>query len=250
MTQEQIVDMLSDTELLAKILANQKARFRKINLGAEAQIKQFKPLIIVGPSGVGKGTLIEHLTKKFPSKFGFSVSYTTRNPREGEVHGKHYYFVKKEQFQKMIEQDAFIEWFEVHGNFYGTTKQTILEIQSKNRIPLLDIDIQGTEKFCKSFPETQTIFILPPSIDILKTRLTKRGTDKPDVIKKRLDNALKEIQRGCKTPDPTCLIAHWILNDDLKRSSNVFIRMVECLYNKELGLSSFGKESNTRIKFN
>ena len=80
----------------------------------------------------------------------------------------------------MIEQDLFIEWFEVHGNFYGTSKSTIMEIQSKNRIPLLDIDIQGTEKFCKAFPETQTVFILPPSIEILKTRLTNRGLDKPD----------------------------------------------------------------------
>ena len=93
----------------------------------------------------------------------------------------------------MIKEDAFIEWFEVHGNFYGTSKSTIKDIQSKNRIPLLDIDIQGTEKFCKSFPETQTIFMLPPSLEALKTRLTKRGTDKPDQIQKRLNNALTEI---------------------------------------------------------
>ena len=82
---------------------------------------------------------------------------------------------------------------------------------------------------------------LPPSLEILKTRLTNRGTDKPDQIKKRIDNALKEIQRGCKTPDPTCLIAHWVLNDDLKRASNGFIRMIECLYCQELGLSTFGQ---------
>ena len=93
----------------------------------------------------------------------------------------------------MIKDDLFIEWFEVHGNFYGTSKATIVDIQSKNRIPLLDIDIQGTEKFCKAFPETQTIFLLPPSIEALKNRLTARGTEAADKIQKRIDNATKEL---------------------------------------------------------
>lgn len=141
LTQAQIIDSLNDQELLAKVQANTKTRFRQIKLGAEAQIKQYKPLIIVGPSGVGKGTLIDHLYKKYPGKFGFSVSYTTRAPREGEVHGKNYYYVSKDEFKKMIKEDQFVEWFEVHGNFYGTSKGTIREIQSKNRVPLLDIDI-------------------------------------------------------------------------------------------------------------
>ena len=108
----------------------------------------------MGPSGAGKGTLIDHLNKKYPGKFGFSVSYTTREPREGEIHGVNYYYISKDEFKKMIKEDAFVEWFEVHGNFYGTSKGVIRDIQSKNRIPLLDIDIQGTEKFSKAFPET------------------------------------------------------------------------------------------------
>lgn len=104
-------------------------------------------------------------------------------------------------------------------------------------MPLLDIDIQGTEKFCKAFPETQTIFLLPPSFESLKQRLTDRKTDTPEAIKKRLANALNEIQRGCRIPDPTSLIAYRIVNDKLERSQNNFIRLVECLYNEELGLS-------------
>jgi guanylate kinase len=83
---------------------------------------RYKPIIIVGPSGVGKSTLISHLTQKHPNKFGFSVSYTTRAPREGEVHGKNYFFIDKSQFQEMIEKDDFIEWCQVHTNMYGTSK--------------------------------------------------------------------------------------------------------------------------------
>lgn len=85
-------------------------------------------MIVVGPSGVGKGTLIEHLTKKHPDSFGFSVSYTTRAPRQGEVHGENYFFVTKDEFKKMIPQNDFIEWCEVHGNYYGTAKAQIVSI--------------------------------------------------------------------------------------------------------------------------
>lgn len=154
LTQAQVVDQLSDSELLEKVKANTSLRQEAIELENSARQMKYKPLIIVGPSGVGKGTLIEELTKKYPNLFGFSVSYTTRDPRPGEVHGKNYFYIKKDEFKQMIEKDQFIEWFEVHGNFYGTSKGVIKDIQSENKIPLLDIDIQGTEKFCKVFPET------------------------------------------------------------------------------------------------
>lgn len=102
---------------------------------------EFKPLVIVGPSGAGKGTLINILTKKFPEKFGFSVSYTTRAPRVNEVHGVHYFFVSHEEFQKKIDNDDFIEYCKVHTNFYGTEKAQIRGFSQKRIIPLLDIDI-------------------------------------------------------------------------------------------------------------
>lgn len=100
-----------------------------------------EPLVIVGPSGAGKGTLLEPFVSAANSKFKFSVSYTTRGPRPGEQDGVHYNFISKEEFKQMIEEDAFIEHFEVHGNHYGTSKTFIKKIQDENRIPLLDIDI-------------------------------------------------------------------------------------------------------------
>lgn len=101
----------------------------------------YKPLVMVGPSGAGKGTLINSLTENHPDRFGFSVSYTTRQPREGEVHGKHYFFVTKDEFKEMIAQDGFIEYCEVHSNMYGTAKAQVMAIQDSKKIPLLDIDV-------------------------------------------------------------------------------------------------------------
>lgn len=101
----------------------------------------YKPLVMVGPSGAGKGTLIDDLKKQYEKKFGFSVSYTTRAPRQGEVNGVHYYFVTREVFQQMIDRNEFIEYCEVHTNMYGTAKSQITGIQKENKIPLLDIDV-------------------------------------------------------------------------------------------------------------
>ena len=154
----------------------------------------YKPIIIVGPSGVGKSTLIKALTDKYPSSFGFSVSFTTRQPRAGEEHGKNYFFVEKPEFEKMIEADDFIEWCQVHSNMYGTAKSQINAIRADKRIPLLDIDIQGTVKFLKAFPETNTLFVFPPSVDDLRQRLEKRGTETEETLKTRLGNASKEIE--------------------------------------------------------
>ena len=103
--------------------------------------QEYKPLVIVGPSGAGKGTLIAKLTQKYPDRFGFSVSFTTRAPRAGEVNGVHYFFVDHDQFKAKIEKDEFIEYCQVHTNFYGTEKAQIREFSEKKIIPLLDIDI-------------------------------------------------------------------------------------------------------------
>ena len=146
-------------------------------------------MIIVGPSGVGKSTLIGKLRAKHPGRFGFSITHTTRALRPGEMHGVQYYRVSLEEFQSMVDENKFVEWFRVHDNMYGTAKSEIERIQLKHKIPLLDIDIKGAEKFVDVFPEANTLFILPPSVDELRKRLIGRGTETEETLKVRLGNA-------------------------------------------------------------
>ena len=193
---------------------------------------QYRPLIIAGPSGVGKGTLIKKLTEgTYPNKFGFSVSYTTRTPRDGEVNGTHYNFVTKEKFEQMIAEDAFIEHCQVHTNFYGTAKSQINQIQQSKKIPLLDIDVQGALKFNKAFPDSNFVAILPPSIDSLKERLIGRGTETEKTLKTRIGNAQKEMDTILKESD---IFQYRVTNDDLDEASLVLGNLVTVLYNEEL----------------
>jgi guanylate kinase len=124
----------------------------------------YRPLVICGPSGAGKGTLLEELKKKHPGKFCFSVSSTTRQPRKGEEHGVHYNFITVEKFKEMLAKEEFIEHFEVHGNFYGTEKAQIRQAQERHCIPLLDIDYKGSLAFFGVYPESNIISLLAPSI--------------------------------------------------------------------------------------
>lgn len=158
-----------------------------------------------------QGTLINALFEKYGSELEFSVSFTTRPPRTGEVHGKSYFFTEKEKFQKMIDNDEFVEWCQVHQNFYGTEKAQIRSVMERRKIVLLDIDIQGSIKMFKAFPETNFIFICPPSIDELKKRLIKRGTDKEEQIAIRLKNAEIEIAESLKRRD---MIRYRLVNID------------------------------------
>jgi len=231
---KEMLALPSQADIAAKIAENEQLRSAQLGLSADLVSKQYKPVIVVGPSGVGKSTLINVLTDKYPTSFGFSVSFTTRQPRQGEEHGKNYFFIDKTQFESMIEQDDFIEWCNVHGNMYGTAKSQIRAIQGQSQIPLLDIDIQGTEKFLKAFPETNTLFMFPPSIADLETRLTNRGTESADTLKTRLKNASSEIERGLMEQDPTCLIGYRLVNKDLARSTPAFVAIFEALYGSEL----------------
>ena len=156
-----------------------------------------KPVVFCGPSGVGKGTLIEMLMKRFPNdQFGFSVSHTTRNPREGEVDGKHYNFTSVETIKKEIDDGKFVEYAEVHGNYYGTSVAAVETVQKQNQICILDIDIQGVMKVKKSSLEPLYFFITPPSLEELEKRLRGRGTETEESIKKRLANSAKEMEYG------------------------------------------------------
>jgi len=152
-------------------------------------------LIISAPSGAGKTTLCRALLERFPN-MKESISYTTRPPRAGEVHGEDYFFVSREEFQRMIECDAFAEWAEVHGNLYGTALATIDEAR-KNGIDLvLDIDCQGARRLKEQIERCVYIFILPPSMEELRRRLESRSSDAQDVIDRRIERAAEEIREA------------------------------------------------------
>ena len=167
-------------------------------------------LVLCAPSGTGKTTLTKRLLKEFP-RFAFSISSTTRAPREGEQDGKDYHFISKERFHDLREEGYFAEWAEVHGNYYGTPKQETLEMLAAGKDVLFDIDVQGASQLRGNLKQGCYVFILPPSRAELEHRLRGRGTDDEQTIMKRIANAEKEMAQ-----------AHWfnamIVNDDLERA--------------------------------
>jgi len=136
-----------------------------------------KPLILSGPSGAGKGTLVKMLLEKYPALFKLSVSLTTRDPRPNERHGIEYYFVKDEEFRSEITKNAFVEHCDVHGKCYGTHKEKLLEIIQQGMIPLLDVDVQGGIKIHSQYPDWHYVFLNTKNIEDLEVRLKRRGTE-------------------------------------------------------------------------
>lgn len=149
--------------------------------------------IISAPSGAGKSTLLKQILATVKG-VTFSVSHTTRSPRKGEQNGREYHFTDPQGFSDMVERNAFLEWAEVHGNRYGTSRDTIQELTDRGLDVLLDIDVQGARQIRTSnFPNARFLFIVPPSMEELEQRLTGRGTDTDEVIRLRLMNARKEM---------------------------------------------------------
>ena len=148
--------------------------------------------VVAAPSGAGKSSLVNALME-VDSRLAHSVSHTTRAPRGQEVHGREYYFVSNAQFDQMTVQEVFLEWAQVHGNRYGTSKQAIEERIAQGGDIILEIDYQGAIQVKKIFGNAILIFILPPSWDELKSRLQRRGEDTAEVIEKRLINAAEEV---------------------------------------------------------
>ncbi len=163
--------------------------------------------VVSAPSGAGKTTLCTRMLKQFP-ELSFSISHTTRAPRVNERHGVDYFFITPELFKIRIKQNAWAEWAEVHGNYYGTSRAFITESLEQGHSLLLDIDVQGARQIRKAYPRAVTIFIKAPSVEILEERLRKRGTDTDEVIARRLENALHEM---ADLP----LFQHVIVNDDV-----------------------------------
>ncbi|SLM30121.1 guanylate kinase [Desulfamplus magnetovallimortis] len=173
--------------------------------------------VVSAPSGAGKSTLCMKVLETFPD-ISFSVSHTTRPPRLGEQHGVDYYFISVDEFRERIKNNLWAEWAEVHGNYYGTSCEEIEDNLNHGRHLLLDIDVQGAEQIMRAFPEAVTIFVMPPSIEILEQRLRKRGTDSDDTIAKRLENAAGEIARKD-------LYQHVIVNDNLEQAQKDFLEI-------------------------
>ena len=150
-------------------------------------------VIISSPSGAGKTTLSHRLLSEFP-KLDFSVSYTTRSPRKGEQDGVDYHFVDLETFRRMVGENQFAEWAEVHGNCYGTSREVVEGALSSGNDVVFDVDWQGGRKLCAEWPEDALmIFILPPDLNTLEDRLRRRATDSPEVIERRLAKAIEEM---------------------------------------------------------
>jgi len=169
-----------------------------------------KTFIISGPSGVGKSTVLHELFKGRNDLY-FSVSATTREPREGEVDGVHYHFITVPRFQELIEADALLEYAEYVGNFYGTPKKYVDRAMNEGRDVILDIEVQGALQVKAKRPETVRIFIAPPSWEELERRLSGRGTDSPEKVQKRLLRAKTELQ----TAD---VYDYFVINDSVENA--------------------------------
>ncbi|KAL6051758.1 guanylate kinase [Balamuthia mandrillaris] len=177
-----------------------------------------RPVVVAGPSGSGKSTLISRLLKEFPSSFGFSVSHTTRKPRPGEQNGVHYFFTDRETFLKEREEGKFLESAEYSGNLYGTSIAAVESVAEQGKVCLLDIDIQGVLSVKQSTLNARYLFVVPPSVEELRRRLTGRGDTDAEAIEKRLDTAKRELEYRDK-PD------FWdkvIVNDDLESAYQQF----------------------------
>lgn len=171
-------------------------------------------LILSSPSGAGKTTLTRDLLSDRALDLTLSISVTTRARRSSEVHGIHYNFVGKDDFEKLRERDDLLEWAQVHGNYYGTPREPVEKVLSEGRDMLFDIDYQGTQQVLeKASADAVTIFILPPSMKELKARLERRAEDEAAVIAKRLENARNEISRWT-------MYDYVIVNEDIQRALN------------------------------
>ncbi|KAK0637036.1 guanylate kinase [Bombardia bombarda] len=158
-----------------------------------------RPIVISGPSGVGKGTLFKMLFERHPETFALSVSHTTRSPRPGEQHGVDYHYVSKEEFVDLKAKDGFVESATFGGNMYGTSKATIEEQSAKGKVVVLDIEMEGVKQIQASKIPARFVFIAPPSEEELERRLRGRGTDKEEAVLKRLAQAKVELDYS-KTP--------------------------------------------------
>lgn len=174
--------------------------------------------VVSSPSGGGKGTLIQRVLKKIPD-LSYSVSFTTRAPRSGEVNGREYFFVSQETFEQMAAGNEFLEWANVHGKLYGTSSKQIFQEISEGRDIILEVDVQGAASVRSLVPDSVSVFILPPSFEVLKQRLEARGTDSPEELELRLRNAPVEL-------NDYSAFQYMILNDNADQAADQLAAIV------------------------
>uniref|UniRef100_A0A7N5JNS5 Guanylate kinase n=1 Tax=Ailuropoda melanoleuca TaxID=9646 RepID=A0A7N5JNS5_AILME len=173
-----------------------------------------RPVVLSGPSGAGKSTLLKKLLNDYDDIFGFSVSHTTRQPRPGEVNGKDYHFVTREEMQKEVDAGEFVEHAEFSGNMYGTSKAAIQAVQAQNQICILDIDMQGVKNIKRTDLNPIYISVQVPSIEILEKRLRERETETEESLRKRLQAAGVDMELSKEVG----LFDLIIINDDLEEA--------------------------------
>jgi guanylate kinase len=174
--------------------------------------------VVSSPSGGGKGTLIQRVLNKVPN-LSYSVSFTTRAPRNGEVNGREYFFVTPEQFEEMVAANEFLEWAHVHCKLYGTGRQQVYREISEGRDIILEVDVQGAASVRGLMADAVSVFILPPSFEVLRQRLLARGTDSPEELDLRLRNAPTELKHYAA-------FQYLIINDNVDRAADELAAIV------------------------
>lgn len=185
-----------------------------------------KGLLIVytGASGVGKGTIMKRLLES-NDNIRLSVSATTRNPRPGETNGVEYYFVSVDEFKKMIENNELLEHAQYCGNYYGTPEKSVRDMLDKGLDVMLEIEVEGYKQIKNMFADCVTIFVLPPSIEELQRRLSGRGTETSDVIEKRLNRAVEEMEFAKE-------FDYQVINDDVERAKDEILSIISKIKNQ------------------
>ncbi len=178
-----------------------------------------KLFVLSGPSGVGKGTVRDSILKDESINLVFSISMTTRLPREGEIDGVHYYFVSKEYFEEEIKKDEFLEYAKFVNNYYGTPKKEIKKLLEKGKNVLLEIEVQGAKQVMAKCPDAITIFMMPPSFEELEKRIRGRRSEPEEIVQERLSKAKSEMQEKVK-------YKYVVLNDTVQNASSAIIKII------------------------
>lgn len=197
-------------------------------------------VVVSGFSGAGKGTLMKALLNQYHN-YALSISATTRTPREGEVDGREYFFVSRERFEEMIEQEELIEYAQYVGNYYGTPKQYVFRQMADGKDVILEIEIQGALKIKEKFPQALLLFVLPPSADDLKARLIGRGTESMDVITARLHRASEEAE-GMNSYD------YILVNDTVESCVEEMHHLIQSQHNRVVSNLDFIEQMKQELK--